>query len=143
MSSNVSEHSRALLLPQEVMQMDESKCILILENSRPILCDKIKWYEDKTFSKRGNGRNGINHPCPEIPTIDLNDLKKGKIDFSSDAEKTETITVKRTVKESDLATLELKDFSCDFEDIEIPTGDISDEEMKELASSFINTIQPA
>jgi len=136
MSTNVSEHGRALMLPQEVMQMDEDKCILILENSRPILCEKIKWYEDKTFSKRGNGRDGINHPSPMIPTIDLKTLKKGKIDFNNDASE-----VERAVKQSDLEMLELKNFTCNFDKIEIPKGNISDEEMKKLASSFINTIQ--
>ncbi len=51
-SENVSDQRRALLLPQELKELDEAKEILILENSKPILCEKARYYNDHTFIDR-------------------------------------------------------------------------------------------
>lgn len=142
-SSNTSQHGRALLLPQEVMQMEDDKCILLLENTRPILCKKIKWFQDDTFIKRGNGRDGINWSNPEVPKIDPSTLEKGNIDFANSVDSTNKVTVERAIEIKDLEEMNLDDFTCDFSEIDIPKGDISDDEMNTLAMQFMNTIQPA
>ncbi|MGE0315888.1 MAG: type IV secretory system conjugative DNA transfer family protein [Lautropia sp.] len=51
-SVNRSEQRRALLLPQELRELDPEKQIIFLEGTRPILCEKIRYYEDETFRIR-------------------------------------------------------------------------------------------
>lgn len=51
-SSNRAEHRRALMLPQELRELPHDKQIIFLEGSRPILCDKIRYFEDPVFQSR-------------------------------------------------------------------------------------------
>lgn len=51
-SLHVSETQRALLLPQEVINLDRDDQILIIEASPPIKSKKIKYYQDSFFTKR-------------------------------------------------------------------------------------------
>ncbi len=48
-----SDEKRALMLPQEIKALSMEKEILVMEGlSRPILCDKIFYYKDKSFTAR-------------------------------------------------------------------------------------------
>jgi type IV secretion system protein VirD4 len=49
---NVSEVQRALLLPQEVITLPRDEQIILIESMPPIKSEKIKYYADKTFTKR-------------------------------------------------------------------------------------------
>ncbi len=49
---NISEVQRALLLPQEVIQLPQSEQILLIESFPPIKSKKIKYFEDKFFTSR-------------------------------------------------------------------------------------------
>ncbi len=49
---NVSEVQRALLLPQEVIQLSRDEQIILIESFPPIKSLKIKYFEDKFFTKR-------------------------------------------------------------------------------------------
>lgn len=51
-TQNVSEVQRALLLPQEVLQLPRDEQIVLIESYPPIKSRKIKYYEDKFFTKR-------------------------------------------------------------------------------------------
>lgn len=51
-SLHVSETQRALLLPQEVINLDRDLQILLIESSPPIKSKKIKYYQDKFFTRR-------------------------------------------------------------------------------------------
>jgi type IV secretion system protein VirD4 len=51
-SMNVSQAQRALLLPQEVMQLPKDDQILLIESFPPIKSKKIKYYEDSFFKQR-------------------------------------------------------------------------------------------
>lgn len=51
-SESISDQRRALLLPQEIKEIGKWKEIVILENTKPILCDKIKYFADPVFKKR-------------------------------------------------------------------------------------------
>lgn len=51
-SETTSDQRRELLLPQEIKAIGEWKEIIMLENTKPILCDKIKFFADKTFVER-------------------------------------------------------------------------------------------
>ena len=51
-STNVSQAQRALLLPQEVLQLPKDDQIVLIEAFPPIKSKKIKYYEDGFFKKR-------------------------------------------------------------------------------------------
>jgi type IV secretion system protein VirD4 len=51
-SQNVSHASRALLLPQEVITLPKTDQIVLIEAFPPIKSKKIRYYEDKFFTKR-------------------------------------------------------------------------------------------
>lgn len=51
-SLHVSQTQRALLLPQEVINLDRDEQILLIEASPPIKSKKIKYYQDKFFTKK-------------------------------------------------------------------------------------------
>lgn len=51
-TQNVSKVQRALLLPQEVIQLPRDEQIVLIESMPPIKSLKIKYYEDKFFTNR-------------------------------------------------------------------------------------------
>jgi type IV secretion system protein VirD4 len=51
-SENTSDQARALMLPQELKAMPRHQQIILLEGTRPILCDKARYYEDHRFLDR-------------------------------------------------------------------------------------------
>ncbi len=63
-SESVSDQRRALLLPQEIKEIGVWKEIVMLENVKPILCDKIKYFDDPIFKTRLL-------PPPAVPLLDL------------------------------------------------------------------------
>ncbi len=63
-STNESSQRRALLLPQEFKELGVDREVLILENCKPILADKIRYYADPVFMERLM-------PPPDLPELDL------------------------------------------------------------------------
>ena len=51
-SVNTSEQSRALFLPQELRELPDEKCIIFVEKDKPIFADKIRFYQEKHFTKK-------------------------------------------------------------------------------------------
>lgn len=51
-TNNISEQSRALMLPQEITSLGEGKELVIMENVRPILAEKVVYYRDAEFTRR-------------------------------------------------------------------------------------------
>ena len=51
-SESISDQKRALMLPQELKELGQWKEIVLLENTKPILCDKIRYYDDPAFTSR-------------------------------------------------------------------------------------------
>lgn len=51
-SESVSDQRRALLLPQELKELGMRKEVVLLENTKPILCEKIQYFEDSFFMER-------------------------------------------------------------------------------------------
>lgn len=64
-STSTSDQRRALMLPQEIRELGQTREIVSLENCKPILCDKIRYYEDPDFTRRAN------LPPPTIPKQDI------------------------------------------------------------------------
>ena len=49
---NTSDQKRALMMPQELKELDQSKEIVFVENTKPILCDKARYFTDHVFVDR-------------------------------------------------------------------------------------------
>ena len=49
---NVSETQRALLLPQEVIQLPRDEQIILIESFAPVKCKKIFYFKDSFFTRR-------------------------------------------------------------------------------------------
>ncbi|WP_415840517.1 type IV secretory system conjugative DNA transfer family protein, partial [Roseateles saccharophilus] len=64
LSINESDQRRALLLPQEFKELGREKLVLIAENCKPVIGDKIRYYEEKCFKERM-------WPAPEVPRMDM------------------------------------------------------------------------
>ena len=63
-SRNESEQRRALLLPQEFKELGSERLVVIYENCKPILGEKIRYYRDKAFTSRLR-------PAPDVPRMDM------------------------------------------------------------------------
>ncbi|SOO14140.1 TraN protein [Xanthomonas citri pv. fuscans] len=63
-SESTSDQRRALMLPQELKEIGQWKQIIMLENVKPILCDKIRYFDDPVFTERVL-------EAPPIPLLDL------------------------------------------------------------------------
>ena len=67
-SDSTSDQKRALMLPQELKEMDMWEEIVSLEHTKPIRCGKIKYFEDPIFTAR------VDWQIPEIPLVDLEEF---------------------------------------------------------------------
>jgi type IV secretion system protein VirD4 len=88
-SVHMSKTQRALLLPQEVIGLDRNMQIILIEASPPILCYKIKYYEDKFFTKKLL-------KAPPLPTQRIDIIgKDGKVrGGNSNSQKSEVPDIK-------------------------------------------------
>lgn len=51
-SESESDQKRPLMLPQELKEMSQKQQIISIENTKPILCEKIAYYADPAFMDR-------------------------------------------------------------------------------------------
>jgi type IV secretion system protein VirD4 len=63
-SLNESDQRRALLLPQEFKELGSERVVVIFENCKPVLGEKIRYHRDKVFTRRLL-------PPPEVPVMDM------------------------------------------------------------------------
>ena len=70
-SRNESEQRRALLLPQEFKELGSERLVVIFENCKPILGEKIRYYRDKAFTSRLR-------PAPAVPRMNM-DLHMARV----------------------------------------------------------------
>jgi len=63
-SESISEQRRALLLPQELKELGRDKEIILLENTKPILAEKICYWREPAFTSRLAA-------APRVPAMDL------------------------------------------------------------------------
>jgi type IV secretion system protein VirD4 len=143
-SVSVSHQRRALLLPQEVKEIGHPHAIIFYEGLRPILSDKIRYFEDKVFKARLTGPpmlpaiDHANVPRGEPEAIEVNDKDPG-----GGLESTVGV-VARPVEPSDVARLDelcLEDFSVDFDDIVIPQEQpLNELQLKAAVDQFLASV---
>ncbi|QKZ07832.1 type IV secretory system conjugative DNA transfer family protein [Pseudomonas eucalypticola] len=144
-STSTSEQKRALLLPQEVRQIGKKRQIVFIENMNAILCEKVFYYKEKVFKKRllppyVQPQAEYTPPPPRV----AKPKPKPKADEVTEVNGQLVKFVDREIEVKDIDNLDklsLTDYNIDFAKIEIPDNEpATDEEMKELFSSFVNSI---
>ena len=83
-SLHVSGTQRALLLPQEVIQLDREDEIILVESQPPIRCKKIFYFKEKLFTSRLLDKIEIPHQVPYMPDHTAG-KKGGDADKAKDA----------------------------------------------------------
>ncbi len=63
-SRNESEQRRSLLLPQEFKELGSERLVVVMENCKPILGEKIRYHREKVFT-------GRLLPAPPVPAMDM------------------------------------------------------------------------
>lgn len=66
-SLHVSHTQRALLLPQEVIQLPRDEQIILIESQPPVRCKKIKYFSDKFFTRRIGPKTKVPRQKPYMP----------------------------------------------------------------------------
>jgi type IV secretion system protein VirD4 len=118
-----SDHRRALLMPQEIKEIGQWKEIVSLENCKPILCEKIKYFDDPVLKER------IVEP-PEVPEIDL-DLYRAVVDKRL-----------RPITENDVEKgIDLSKLAIDTKSLPEITSEAADPgEIKEFVDKFFESV---
>jgi type IV secretion system protein VirD4 len=138
-SVNTSEQSRALELPQELMNLDVKKELLFVNYHKPIKCNRIIWYKEPVLLARANNliTGEIRWPSPEVPKV-----QPVIADPSLYVVKEEKIT-SRAIQIKDIKKIEetdLKDLNFDPSKIEIPEGDLTDDDLDRIAEQFFSEV---
>lgn len=138
-SESISDQKRALMLPQEIKELGRWREIVSLENCKPILCDKIKYFKDPAFTKR------CKLPVAPIPALDMNlfmsKIESRKRDIEEQDLSPESLdeTLEHLFADEDLAqppkALENFDFTKDFTDEDYK--DLVDDTAEEITESVL------
>lgn len=165
-SVSVSEQPRRLLLPQEVKELGNRRLILFYEGLRPVLANKIFYYEDRNFKRR------IMKP-PVVPKLDLSLVKpmpapprlpgedEGPAEGSNEITAAAEAAVKKRrssrkkgestpqpvdkqITAADVANAEklgLESFSLNFDDVVIPKGrPLTEGEVQDAVDAFLSNL---
>ncbi|WP_282128034.1 type IV secretory system conjugative DNA transfer family protein [Roseobacter litoralis] len=60
---STSEQKRALMMPQELLAMDQSKALVMIAGHPPVMANKIRYYAEDVFLERAR------IPPPDVPSI--------------------------------------------------------------------------
>ena len=124
-SQNVSDQRRALLLAQEIREMPKEDAIIIKSHTKPILCKKIRYFEENVFKNR---------LLPPITVKSMNmNLHRAIVE-----KRTKEVTYEQ-VKGIDMSTL-----AINYNAIAKFTGDRDNptpENVKEVVDSFMTVMQ--
>lgn len=157
-SVSVSEQRRALLLPQEVKSLGSGDAIIFYEGLRPILCKKIRYFDDRRFKARLMPPPMSAAPSCAAPGATLIESARQIAEKRPEAgtiiasvEQHSTPSGSPTVREATaedigrLESLTLEDFAVDFSKVDIPDkaeGErMTSEELQRAVDSFLETIR--
>lgn len=125
-SETQSDQRRALLLPQELKELGQWKQIINLENMKPILCEKIKYFDDPVFKKR------LLKPA-NVPLLDMETYAarlQGRV---------RPLTLEDLVQGIDVEKI-----AIDWSSLKVPNPDhMSEEEIEAYANHFVNLLNIA
>jgi len=152
-SENESDQRRALMLPQELKEMPQTQQIIFMENTKPILAEKARYYDDPVFVNRLKSASKSLKAIKGIPNqkqlnkIAFEDLELSiavpVLDMATHKAKTENrIKTIETVEEAqslDLSSLKIDEFKLDktvFKDPENPKPEEAAAVVDQFFSAF-------
>jgi type IV secretion system protein VirD4 len=142
-SETVSEHRRALMLPQELKLLPRSKVFILGAGLPPVIADKIVYYEDKAFLSRL-----LLAPVPQLPRGRSTVLLDAEIkELRSEVAELRAVFRSRPLTDeevSDPSTIPA-DASFDFGDVDVDLEGLSEDDMKAWTLNYIDAqaIPPA
>jgi type IV secretion system protein VirD4 len=142
-SETVSEHRRALMLPQELKLLPKSKAFILGTGIQPLIADKIIYYEDKAFLQRL-----LPAPVPELPKGRSNALLDAEIkELRSEVAELRAVFRSRPMTDEEVADPSTipASASFDFGDVEVDLEGLSEDDMKAWTLNYIDAqaIPPA
>lgn len=143
MSETVSEHRRALMLPQELKLLPKSKAFILASGIPPVIADKIVYYEDKAFLRRL-----LPPPAPEMPKGRSNALLDAELkELRSEVAELRAVFRSRPMTDEKVADPSAipEGASFDFGDVDVDLEGLSEEELKAWTLNYIDAqaIPPA
>jgi type IV secretion system protein VirD4 len=135
-SETVSEHRRALMLPQELKLLPKSKGILLMAGVAPIIADKIVYYKDKAFLTRV-----LPAPVLELPKGRSTALLDAEIrELRSEVAELRAVFQTRPLSDEEIADPSTipTDATFDFGNVDIDLEGLSEEEMKAWTLNYID-----
>jgi type IV secretion system protein VirD4 len=152
-SESESDQKRALLMPQELKEMSQQQQIISLENTKPIKCEKIAYFQDPVFIDRLKsvapslaklGRKlptkkqledawGSGECAVEIPYLNL-DLHEAVVQARM-----------RELKPADVANgIDLRTLALDFSKVPLPEGpNIESDQIEAFVDGFFDALDAA
>jgi type IV secretion system protein VirD4 len=121
---NESDQRRSLLLPQEFKELGPERLVVILENCKPILGEKIRYHRDAVFKHRLVR-------APEVPTINI-DRHMAKAEQRISVLADEIPETQR---------LDIDDMAQDFSHVEAPPSNATPEELRVLTDSVFDGLR--
>ena len=142
-SETISEHRRALMLPQELKLLPRSKAFILGTGIPPIIADKIAYYEDKVFLTRL-----LPAPVPEMPRGRSNALLDAEIkELRSEVAELRAVFRTRPMTDEEVADPSTipENASFDFGDVDVDLEGLSEDDMKAWTLNYIDAqaIPPA
>jgi type IV secretion system protein VirD4 len=139
----VSEHRRALMLPQELKLLPRSKAFILGTGIPPIIADKIIYYEDKSFLKRL-----LPAPVPQMHKERSNALLNAEIkELRSEIAELRAVFRARPMTDEEVADPSTipAGASFDFGDVDVDLEGLSEDDMKAWVLNYIDAqaIPPA
>jgi len=153
-SENESDQRRALMLPQELKELSQDKEIIFMENTKPIMCEKAKYFNDSAFVDRLKSVSPSMKAIKGFPThkqlekIAFEDLELSipipdldvKLHKAKIEKRIAAITTVEQAEQIDISSLVIPEFTLDktvFEDPENPKP----EECLHVVDQFFGMVQ--
>jgi type IV secretion system protein VirD4 len=135
-SETISEHRRALMLPQELKLLPKSKAFILGTGIPPIIADKIVYYEDKAFLQRL-----LPAPVPELPKGRSNALLDAELkELRSEIAELRAVFRARPMTDDEVAdpSTILANASFDFGDVDVDLEGLPEDDMKAWTLNYID-----
>jgi len=153
-SESESDQRRALMMPQELREMSQHQQIISVENTKPILCDKIAFFAEPAFMDRLKAASpelaavgkklptkheferiwGAGHLATTVPALDF-DLHEAMVQSRT-----------RTLTEADVqAGIDLHRLAIDTSKISTipPSEDLTPEQVENFVNEFFEALDAA
>lgn len=121
-STNTSPQKRPLLYPQEFKDLGQDRAVVLMENVKPILADKIRYFEDPVFMERLL-------PAPKLPVVDL-DLYRARLEGRI-----------RQVQPGELFSVER--IAADFQNLPDLAPDSPEADQRAFVAAFLDAMRVA